>query len=482
MQQFLNLNPKKFLLLFSFILNLFLFIRTNQENKSDKLRFVFGIFRHGARAPWNNMDRNNIDVLGSKWEARSALTGVGKRQHYLIGFKNKQKYFNTLNMTKKNNNDIVLFSTKTSRTMMSIYSEVFGMYPTSTGPQLNNEQLNFALPPIKNFNFTDEINSLKTDALKKRVNPLPLRIFDKYAHFFGLNDPRICKPLEDIKIANKKSAKFKNYTDNIIKQYGSQIMQVIGNEDLNTTWLEEYGNIYSVFDSFMANYFDGRDLSKFENAGLDINNFYNLSIDFLHWDQYYINYGDKDNYAGRMSFSPVVKYLIETINNRIQMDLTGDDLYDPQNPKMMLYSAHDTSLAALTVFFRYMFGERVKEYYPFFASSYYIEVYKNETQNIGNDFIENDEKYYLNILFNEENILGQSISFKEFKNQIESKLISEREINHYCGFDIEDSSNYVLNIVITVILSVCLIALSCVFWRIRAKRNEEMRNTLYSQI
>lgn len=446
-------------------------------SSKDKLRFVFGIFRHGARAPWNNVDENNIDILGSKWEARSALTGVGKRQHYLIGFKNKEKYSSQLNMTDRNHDEIVLFSTKTSRTMMSIYSEVFGMYPTSTGPLLNDAQLSFATPPIKNFNFTDEISTLKMDALKKRVNPLPLRIFDNYAHFFGLNDPRICKPLEDIKVRNKNSEKFKNYTNGIIKEYGERIIKVIGKSDVKV--LEEYDNIYSVFDSFMANYFDGRDLSKFTDNGLEIENFYNMSVDFLHWDQYYINYGDEDNYAGRMSFSPIIGNLIKQINMRIEFDENGDiaDFYNPQNPKMMLYSAHDTSLAALTIFFRYMFGEEVKLYYPYFASSYYIEVFKNSTA----DSTDKDENYYLNILFNEENILGRSISFKDFKNQIENKLISEKEINKYCGFHMK-SSNFAINITITIVLTILLISLSVSFFKIKAKRNEESRNTLYSQI
>ena len=211
-----------------FIYVILLSILLELITSEDKLRFVFGIFRHGARAPYSKLDKNNVDILGSKWESKSALTGVGKRQHYLIGYKNKEKYSNALNMTERNHDEILLFSTKTSRTMMSIYSEIFGMYPTSTGPVMNKEQLPFALPPIENFDITDEINSLKMDALKKRVNPLPVRIYEKYSHFFGLYDSRICKPLEDIRIRNKASEKFKNYRNGIIKEYGDKIIKLIG--------------------------------------------------------------------------------------------------------------------------------------------------------------------------------------------------------------------------------------------------------------
>jgi hypothetical protein len=446
------------------------------QSTNDKIRFVFGMFRHGARAPYSSLNENNTDVLGSKWESDSALTGVGRRQHYLMGYKNKEKYSKLLNITYRNHEEIMLFSTETSRTMMSIYSEIFGMYPTSTGPVLNESQLKFALPPINNFNFTDEISSLNFDALKKRVNPLPIRIFDSYSHFFGLNEPFICKAVgnnRDERIKSKEITEFKNM---IIKLYGDKIIKILGLSNINS--LNDYQVLYSLFDTFIANYYDGRNLTKFTSLGLDVENFYKLTVDFLHMDQYLVDYGDEDHYSGRMSFSPIVRYLIKIINDRINLDENGNiaDIYNPQNPKMLLFSAHDTSLAALTVFFRYMFGEKVKYYYPYFASSYYIEVFRKANVN-SND---KDEIYYLNILFNEENILGESISFKDFKQQIENELISESEINQYCGFDnnnkdYKTSRDILLHTCIAILLLIILIFLTFFYLKLKIKTKREIK-------
>ena len=387
----------------------------------DKLRFVFGMFRHGARAPWKSLDENNIDLFGSKWDGESQLTNVGVRQHYLLGYKNKQKYFNLLNITSYNPSEISIFSTDTDRTIMSIYSELFGMFPPGTGPKLTEDQKLYAQPPIKNFDFSIQKDLLKDNVLAAQVNPFPVHLFDKYAKYFNLYDSKVCPTVREFQDVNKKSEKFQNYSNSIIQNYGEKIIKLINKTDVSE--LTNYENMYFVFDTFIANLVDGRNMSKITESGLDINDFKNLTIDFLTWDQFYINYGDKDSYIGRMSFSPIFQYLFELIDSRINLDLSNNntDNYDITNPKMLLYSGHDTSLAAMNVFLSYMFGEKIKSYYTYFASSFYFELYKNETQNFNkNNF--NENAYFLNVYYNEVNIFGGPISYASFKNQIKDKI------------------------------------------------------------
>jgi len=426
----------------------------------DKLRFVFGVFRHGARAPWKSLNENNIDLLGSRWEGESQLTDVGIRQHYLLGYKNKQKYFSKMNITNYNPNEVSIFSTDTDRTIMSVYSELFGMFPPGSGPKLLKDQLPFAQPPIKTFNFSQKQDFLKDDVLQAGVAPFPVHLFDKYANYFNLNDPKLCPKVKDYQDQNIKSEKFLNYSNSIIMNYGDRIIKLLNKTDINE--LKDYYSMYYVFDTFIANFYDGRKIDKLLNeTGLNFDEFYNLTIDFLTWDQFYINYGDKESIVARMSFSPIFKYLFDVIDKRIKIDSSdgklSSDYYDSLNPKMLLYSGHDTNLAAMNVFLSYMFGEdRVKHYYTYFASSFYFELYKNET-NSKQETNELEEDYYLNVLFNEINIFGKPILYKEFKDQIKYKLMNTQDINKFCNFKgAEYNNHFLLIIILAILILVCL--------------------------
>ena len=453
----------------------------------DKLRFVFGMFRHGARAPWKSLNENNIDIFGSKWEGESQLTDVGVRQHYLLGYKNKQKYFSQLNITDYNTNEFSIFSTETDRTVMSAYSELFGMFPPGSGPKLTEEQIPFAQPPMKTFNFSQKQEFLKDEVLQAAVALFPVHLFDKYASYFNLYDPKLCPRVKDYQDANKKSEKFLNYSNAIIKNYGDRIIKLINKTDINE--LKDYNSMYYVFDTFIANYFDGRNLDKLNETGINFEEFYNLTIDFLKWDQFYINYGDKDSIVARMSFSPVFRYLFDVIDARIGLDssegLISPDYYDSLNPKMFLYSGHDTSLAAMNVFLSYMFGEdRVKQYYTYFASSFYFELYKNETKSNSEMKHEYGEEYYLNILFNEKNIFGKSISYKEFKDQIKNKLMNAQDVHDFCSVKGAEVNNKLLLIILLpILISVCLVLGYLIYKRTsKTLEDNSEKQTNYSKV
>jgi len=449
----------------------------------DKLRFVFGVFRHGARAPWNSLDQNNIDIFGSKWESQSQLTDVGLRQHYLLGYKNKEKYFSKLNISQTYNpNEIGIFSTDTERTIMSLYSELFGMFPPKSGPKLSDASKPFANPPIKNFNFTEKIDFLKDDVLAAGVNPFPVHLFDYNAKYFHLYDARICPGVKEYQDENKKSEKYLNYSNGIIDKYGEKIIKLENKTDISE--LRTFENMYSVFDTFMANWIDGRDLSKFTESGINLDEFKNLTIDFLTWDLFYISFGDKDSYVARVAFSPVFRYLFQLMDNRIEMDLKNQkDVYNSLNPKMLLYSAHDTTLSSMNVFLTYMFGkERVKSFYTYFASSFYFELYQNETAKILNDKDNFDEKYYLNVLFNEKNIFGGPISYAEFKMNIFNKLLSESEINVFCKFS-EKNYQYIFIASSVILFILCIIFGILIYNKIqKVHSNENQVQKSYSKV
>jgi hypothetical protein len=118
----------------------------------DKLIFVMTHFRHGARSPRSV----GIDPVGEKWEDPMELTGVGKRMQYLLGLRNRIRYINEKKFLseKYTSNEIYVYTSLISRTIMSTLSHLQGLYPQSEklGETLTDTQLKTAIPPV-NINY-----------------------------------------------------------------------------------------------------------------------------------------------------------------------------------------------------------------------------------------------------------------------------------------------------------------------------------------
>jgi hypothetical protein len=90
-------------------------------NPDLKLKYVFEIVRHGARAPYINDPR-------FKREATEMLTPTGMRQRFLLGRYNYLKYSKDHDYDSlMTSNGIKVQSTDTYRTILSGYSEIAGM-------------------------------------------------------------------------------------------------------------------------------------------------------------------------------------------------------------------------------------------------------------------------------------------------------------------------------------------------------------------
>ena len=76
-----------------FFIIIILILILSQHN-GTKLKFVFQIFRHGARAPMWELNSTNFDVFGSKWDGPAILTTIGIKEHYEKGIKDRMKYKN----------------------------------------------------------------------------------------------------------------------------------------------------------------------------------------------------------------------------------------------------------------------------------------------------------------------------------------------------------------------------------------------------
>ena len=97
------------------------------HNSTDNLYFVFEHFRHGARSTCEGKIINNTDLLGGKWQDSGGLTKLGKKQHYIIGKKNRVRYRNFIN-NEYDPKEILIYSTDYIRTINSAQIKLSGLY------------------------------------------------------------------------------------------------------------------------------------------------------------------------------------------------------------------------------------------------------------------------------------------------------------------------------------------------------------------
>ena len=144
---------------------------------------------------------------------------------------------------------------------------------------------------------------------------------------------------------------------------------------------------------------------------------------------------------------------------------------------MLLYSGHDTNLAAMQSFLKAVFGDKTDFSYTYFASSFYFEFYRDINSNKDENL---EDQYFLNILFNEVNIFKGPIKFSEFKNTINNRLVSRSEIDTFCKFDTGVSSGKTLYSIICVIFfGLIVILMVLIFKKIK---NQKENNTNYKEV
>ena len=99
------------------------------------LRFVFSMFRHGARQP--TAIHGGIDEFGELWDGPGELTAAGKRMHFLLGLRNRQVYkdFTTFSRLE---GSVYVRSTDYNRTIESVESQMQGFFPPGTGEKIAN--------------------------------------------------------------------------------------------------------------------------------------------------------------------------------------------------------------------------------------------------------------------------------------------------------------------------------------------------------
>ena len=196
------------IILFVIIFQIFNCISSDTK---DRLVFLYTHSRHGARAP-TKLDSQFNDMLKEHWTNPGELTGVGERQHYLLGLRNRKRYIKDQKFLSEtfDPHEILIYSSNFNRTIMSAASQLQGLYPQRdlAGSTLTKSQVKVAYPQV-NVDFEDineEIEKLDDSALPNRMNLPPIRMINDNERKMVVYDLKECdEEREMIKEQNAKN-------------------------------------------------------------------------------------------------------------------------------------------------------------------------------------------------------------------------------------------------------------------------------------
>ena len=416
----------------------------------SEIRFVFSFWRHGARAPIEGFDENNLDLLGENWDNPGELTPSGMRMHYLLGVRNSKLWGNFISSTY-NSKEVYVKSTDYNRTIMSAQSHLQGLFPVNRGPILNALQKERGIPPVTSTVIDDLKTELGDDPLPNRMQIVPIHIFNPDARSnFAFYNALLCKPLAKIFENNKNFNKNINLVNSINSNWGSLLKQAIKNK--NEEWFKDFRNLYIISDTFISDYVDNRPLKSFTDANINVESFlkdaYQLQIQYIF---YYYN-GDESLWFAKLSMAPIFSDLLRWMETRIKNDIEGIEYTGFAAPKIVLYSTHDTTLGSAQTILADAF-KFDKFYLTAFASSFIFELSRPDGLDLSTYTLKVTD-YTLKIYYDD--AIYKTISYVDFLTAILPYVMTPLEIDNFCKWDEEISDVPTSYIDATIALSCSL--------------------------
>ena len=405
----------------------------------DKLIFVLTHFRHGARAPQYYYDQENkLDYILEKWDKPGELTGMGQRMHYLLGLRNRERYINNTHFLseKFDPHEILIYSSQFNRTLLSVESQLQGLYPQflKLGEILNDEQIKKAKPQV---NLSDEIieqmNNLGENALPNCMSLAPVRMISHSEKKIILYDiPKCLFRRDEYRDINYKNIDtMKNKVKEFNDKYKSYLKDIYTNiTDFDINFVDNF------CDAFIAGYTEGKSMTKINQTGVNKIELLEYCYDFFNSSFRDWISGDKERILATLEVSKLMKEFIYYMKKRVDADIIGEDiseeLEDYSRPKMMMISAHDSTISAYEMFLAKVFNnnEAISFYrYPKFATQIAFEVVTDDSIDPKN---KNYSDYRIKYYFNDEFIFEKKMD--EFIKKVEDNIWSDEKIDEFCDF------------------------------------------------
>ena len=457
----------------------------NKSSNSKSIKFVFTMFRHGARAPYYLNSITNIDFININWENyhSSELTNVGLRQHYLLGLNIRERYDGYLS-AKFQPGDIYALSTDRNRTIQSFLAQFQGIYDQK-GNELTEDQIKLAVPPCGMTQYMKSIVGDSKASIGNYTAIMPFHKFDINSKYFQLHKTKNCKGVVDYK--KQKDPYIERNVKNFMQQYGKQLKEVLVDVKITDPEVDVYKtrmDLYNIADCYIANYYEK--MHNFfpkedeENAEKKDSELAEIFEEYLLRDIGKAMFSLNKNYIARISMSRIVPDILEYMKRRINIDQkrqssSSSDKSDTSSsdastskpeytmysdPRILMYSAHDTDIAPMMSFLNYALNIKMNTV-PY-ASSYIWELVLIE------------KEYKVRILFNNEEIYFDS--FDTLNSKLIEAVIPDDELSNFCGF--KNSSNRLGLIIAILLLSLILTIFVVYITIICVKQNKARKSSM----
>ncbi|XP_058859336.1 lysosomal acid phosphatase-like [Acipenser ruthenus] len=309
-----------------FFLFLFVILAILSTAAGEKqLKFVTLLYRHGDRSPVRTFPTDPHQE--SAWpQGFGQLTQVGMRQHFELGQTLRRRYRGFLNETYIRR-EISVRSTDYDRTLMSAEANLAGLYPPN-GSEVFNPNITWQPIPVHTVPDTE-------DMLLRF--PLP-------------NCPRYDLLMNE----TKKTETFVNMTKNNIK-----FLEMVANE----TGLKDVSvqSIWSVYDTLFCEQCHNMTLPPW--ATLEVMQKLKKLKDFSFEFMFGIY---KREQKARLQGGVLLGHIVKNISQASSTSST-----DPL--KLMVYSAHDTTIVALQLALDVYNGKQAP-----YASCHIFELYQDD--------------------------------------------------------------------------------------------------------
>ena len=460
---------KNFIFLISFMIFQISFTK-------DQLRWTFELINHGARSPHKDLDADFKDFSGHQWIGQNELTGVGLRQSFLIGYRDKLRYIDEKHLLSEEYDprEILVYASENNRTLMSANALLHGLYPPGTGPTINPSLVDRAVPPVDSSLYKEEkkrLDNCNHTALPDRMNLVPVHINFAHEFFTQYETSKKCKALKSFEEKNQQREDVTKFL-NKSKQKYKNLDKIFVNKNVS---LENYESAYTFFDTLLCLYNDAANefddiITKLKMKGKEkevIDDckqflFLNTVGNGIDNDTKFINY----------LVSPLFKKIIRYIDLRIKKDLDKDlDYREYDLPIYYLISGVGNTCGSFMSFMHKYFNTTIK--FADYATNIHLELYleNNDSENI------TESNYRIEYYFNDEFLL--SIPYTEFKSKFEKDLYDTSNITEFCGReekkenDNKEEKLYYIGIFVGLGIVIILIIIIVIVLRKRIKKNNE---------
>lgn len=414
------------------------------KNEENNLYFVFLNLRHGARSPLI-LKKNHTDLFGGYWTMPGELTELGRRQHYEIGLKNRERYSNFIS-SQYDPKEVQIYSTSFDRTINSIQSQLLGFYS------------NISLYNFKNYDIK-RINNVTSNESTTNINEIipPIMLFQnignkkkkiiKYEKTFKNHfDCLYTKEAVEKNWREINKIKLFNLLNTTVNKFNSEYYKILTTEypTLKQIKIEKVRGFDFFCDVYVAVYNSKNNkhiLNKITKYGKNITLIKEICDDYIYKQFKLIR---NDGYAANnalISQSGTFRKIINWMKMKVEQNNNLELDYD--KPKFVYYSGHDSTIFELQKILKLSCNV---EYEPTqFASTQLYELRK-----YGN-------KFYVEVYYNDK--LKLNITFNEFKRRIKKVIMNERKINNICYRKPEDKTKIILIIILIFLIIILFLVI-----------------------